>query len=135
MDTKKVRELLRRIETAEAKLQELGAARTELDERIKAQDELTLDLKRQLAAELREVVGPVRGPGGRGKRRSGDRRALGLSKALLEVLKDGKPHGTADLQRAVEAKGISGHHVSPALAYLAKKGRARRVSRGEYTKA
>lgn len=130
MDTKKVQELLRQIETAEAKLQELEKSLAELDKRVQAQSDLTLDLKRQLAAELRDVVAPM---GGKHPRRA--KRATGLSEVLLGFLEDGKTRSVEELRQALVAKGVANANVSLALSYLAKRGLVKRVGRGQYAKA
>ena len=132
MDTRKVRKLLRTIETAERKLRRLERARGKLDARIATQRESALKLKRQLARELGDVLVSTRG--GRKLPASG-RRGIGLSEALLTALRDGKEHSLKDLREGVVARGLRGANVGLMLSYLAKKGRVKRVGRGKYVKA
>ena len=135
MDTKKVQELLQTIQNAEGKLAELERERKAMDERIEAQRELALQLKRELAGELRDVLEPAGKPRAAGAV-AGNKRSSnkGVSAVLLDALENGQARTTAELRHAIESKGLDATNVSLALAYLAKKGSIRRTGRGEYTK-
>ena len=134
MDTKKVQELLKTIEGAETKLKELEKSLAEHQERVKGQAQLVLDLKRELAEQLRDVLPPAKGRRAAGAEPE-SARATGLSDAIVAALADGKPRATRDIAEAVKAKGLNAANVGLAMSYLAKKGRVRRVSRGTYAKA
>ena len=134
MDTKKVQELLAKIEQAQSREQELRAAVQRAQTQLQAQQELTRELKRELAAELREVMAGPEEEDGR-KREPGGERRKGVSAAILTLLTDGQPRSTAQIAQFLESQGLPSKHLSMALTYMVKKGMLRRVGRGQYAKS
>jgi hypothetical protein len=136
MDTQRIAELIRNIETQENNLKGHRSTLAAAQAAITEQETILLNFKRELAVELSDIL-----PGAKRKKLApahitGPRtRQTGISAAILATLADGQARSVADVTVALTEKGFTPKGVDMRLSALARAGQIRRTSRGMYARA